>query len=128
MELKNVYKQFISYNIYENASQELLLWIKERAIPRKFDRTFRIIEEGQLSKAIYIVQSGPIRVFSYQSNGSRILIANLEKGNLIGEMSWLEDRPAVASVEVEPGGCVFEIPIRELTCPPEPVTQREGGE
>ncbi len=114
MELKNVYKEFISYNIFENAAPDLLLWIQERANIKTFDSPCRIIEEGQLSKSIYIVKSGPVRVLSLQSNGSKALLANLDKGNLVGEMSWLEDRPAVASVEVDVGSSLFEIPIREL--------------
>ena len=114
MKLNNTDKKFLSYNIYDNASPALLFWIKERAITREYDRACSIIEEGKIAKAIYIVESGPVKVFSNQSNGSKVLLSTLEKGNIVGEMSWLEDRPAMASVEVESGCYLLEIPTKEL--------------
>ena len=88
MELQNTYKEFLSYNIFESAAPALLLWIQERAKVRIFDHPCCIIEEGKFSKAIYIVKSGPIRVFTCQSNGSKILIASLKSSYLVLALHW----------------------------------------
>ncbi len=57
-----------------------------------------LIREGEDSKALYWVQEGQLEV--YKRKGSKeILIGHVYTGELVGEMSFLDDMPRCASVK-----------------------------
>lgn len=55
-----------------------------------------LFREGELSREMYIVQRGTIEVFK-KVEGSTIVLAKVERGNMVGEMSLLESLPRSAS-------------------------------
>tara|TARA_Y100001968_G_scaffold326693_1_gene370282 strand:+ start:51 stop:1082 length:1032 start_codon:yes stop_codon:yes gene_type:complete len=115
MEYKHIHKDSLSYNLFERADQPLLDWIRQKAIVRTFDTSnCQVIQEGSSNDGLYLVEAGALNVLSQQKNDRNVVIANLKPGDLFGEMSWLEERPTVASIEAEAGTRLFHIPINEL--------------
>ncbi|WP_374075490.1 Crp/Fnr family transcriptional regulator [Bdellovibrio bacteriovorus] len=55
-----------------------------------------LFREGELSREMYIVQRGTIEVFK-KVEGSTIVLAKVERGSMVGEMSLLESLPRSAS-------------------------------
>lgn len=57
-----------------------------------------LIKEGEDSKSLYWVQDGQLEV--YKRKGSQeVLIGHVYTGELVGEMSFLDDMPRCASVK-----------------------------
>ncbi len=56
-----------------------------------------IFKEGDLGTEMYIIHEGKVEILSRASDGEDQLLAVLEKGDIFGEMSVLEDLPRAAS-------------------------------
>jgi extracellular factor (EF) 3-hydroxypalmitic acid methyl ester biosynthesis protein len=71
--------------------------LKEKGELADFKKDEIILEEGSRRQVLFVIMIGSARV--EQTNlGKGIVIATLESGDLIGEMSFLEGAPASASV------------------------------
>ncbi|MBZ0114351.1 MAG: cyclic nucleotide-binding domain-containing protein [Thermoanaerobaculia bacterium] len=70
---------------------------KKAPVPSaKYDAGSFIFEEGDLGTEMYILQEGEVEVLQ-QFDGKEEILAVLEKGDFLGEMSILEDLPRTAS-------------------------------
>lgn len=67
-------------------------------IPRKLKKGELLFSEGDLSKSMYFVQSGTLRLFKKKGNSS-IELGMIHKGETIGEMGFLDGGPRSASAE-----------------------------
>ncbi len=77
-----------------------------RGVVRTYRRGPRLMEEGDLDDAIYIIPRGRVRVFAATENGREITFGNYGTGDYVGEMS-LDGGPRSASViATEPVQCV----------------------
>jgi len=56
-----------------------------------------ILEEGGEGEAIYLITSGKVEIRKLNKKGDSKKIAELEKGDIIGEMSLLDGRPHMAT-------------------------------
>ncbi len=63
----------------------------------QFDAGEVIFRAGDLARNAYIIERGTVEV-STESGGKKIVIAELGKGELFGEMSMIDDAPRSASV------------------------------
>ncbi|KGG25285.1 MULTISPECIES: cyclic nucleotide-binding domain-containing protein [unclassified Prochlorococcus] len=104
----------LPFNIFEKADSKLLAWIRDVSVVREITTSCRLIEEGSTPDGLFVVESGPITVCTKQADGGSLSLASLKAGNLVGEMSWLEERPAVASVDAGPGSRLLQIPRAAL--------------
>ncbi len=68
-----------------------------------------LLQEGDQSSAMYWVQSGSLRLFK-KKGGGFIELGVIHKGELVGEMSFLDNEPRSASVEALDKSDVIEIP------------------
>lgn len=58
-----------------------------------------IIEEGKPGNALYIIQSGSVKVANYlQPSGEEVLLSHLGRGDYFGEMALISDEPRSATV------------------------------
>lgn len=67
-------------------------------IARKLKKGELLFSEGDPSKAMYFVQAGTIRLFKKKGNAS-IELGMIHKGEVIGEMGFLDGGPRSASAE-----------------------------
>lgn len=70
---------------------------ENRAERRTYDPDEPILEEGSTLQAIFVVRRGAVRV-ERDHLGSGVPFARLEEGEVFGEMSFLENAGASASV------------------------------
>ena len=68
---------------------------------RRFRRNQVIVELGQKSDALFIILSGQARVTLASEKGREIVLALLESGDSIGEMSLIDYQPHSATVTAD---------------------------
>src|SRR5579859_3084218 len=71
-----------------------------------------LIEEGGTVSALYIVLDGALSVSIHAQTGGEI--AHLDAGEMVGEMSFLEERPPSATVRASREAIVLAIPRTRL--------------
>ena len=75
--------------------------IADTVIKRRFKRGDRIVEQGLKSNALYIILSGRARVLASDARGREVILATLQPGDYIGEMSLIDNEPHSATVRAE---------------------------
>jgi CRP-like cAMP-binding protein len=83
-------------------------WILEKGTEIQVISETLLIREGEPSKAIWIVLDGLVGV-TVAAAGSQ-LVARLGPGEMMGEISFLDGRPATASVKAVENSLLLELP------------------
>lgn len=78
-------------------------------IPRKIKKGELLFNEGDVSKSMYFVQGGSLRLFKKKGSAS-IELGLIHKGEVIGEMGFLDGGPRSASAEA-----MGEVDLMEIT-------------
>ena len=99
----------LNYNIFDRADSLVLQWIHDNATPLTIVQDIFIVKEGELADGLFIVESGRLIIETTAADGSIVTLAEQGAGSLVGEMSWLEDRPAVARVLAKAGSNLLQI-------------------
>ena len=73
----------------------------EAVVKRRFKRGEHIVEQGLKSNALHIILSGRARVLASDSRGREVILATLQSGDYIGEMSLIDNEPHSATVRAE---------------------------
>lgn len=68
---------------------------------RRFKRGELVVEQGKTSNALYIILAGKARVIMTDKRGREVILATLEVGDYIGEMSLIDSEAHSATVVVE---------------------------
>ena len=68
---------------------------------RRYKRGDLIVEQGAISGALFMILSGKARVLSHDQRGREVIMATLEVGDCIGEMSLIDGEPHSATVRAE---------------------------
>ncbi|MDP2367772.1 Crp/Fnr family transcriptional regulator [Rhodoferax sp.] len=90
---------------------------------RRFKRGQLIVEQGKKSDALYIILSGRARVLMADRKSREVILATLQPGDYIGEMSMIDNEPHSATVEAEIQTDVLVLGRKEFTrCLPENAT------
>lgn len=79
-------------------SPNLIRLLAERGDVRRVARGDILIQEGDLSDALYILLSGELKVFTRDDRGREVIYNSLEPGEVLGEM-FLDGGPRSASVK-----------------------------
>ena len=77
------------------ADDERLL--SEKAIATSFAAGEQILEQNSRIHGLYIIEKGAVRV-EKEYLGQKVVVARLASGDIFGEMSFLEDTAASASI------------------------------
>ena len=107
------------FNILESASPELRRWLLVNGETKSFPAETVLIEEGECQPSPMVLLEGRLNVTtSNKQLGQEQLgqeqLSSLTPGSLVGEMSWLENRPAVATI-TSSGDCrVLRLPVELL--------------
>ncbi len=68
---------------------------------RRFKRGELIVEQGKKCDALYIILAGRARVVVTDRKAREVILATLQPGDYIGEMSLIDSEPHSANVEAE---------------------------
>jgi CRP/FNR family transcriptional regulator len=85
--------------LFSELSASELERVAQVAVPRSFPGGTRVFHEGDPGDSCYIVRSGVCRVTREHSDGRAITLANLETGDIFGELAMLDGDTRSASVE-----------------------------
>lgn len=87
-----------AFNFQSSASAELQSCLLHKGRTIDCDAGTVLIEEGRVSERVIILLEGEVSVNTTDHQGQQQCLAVLNDGAMVGEMSWLEKRPAVADV------------------------------
>jgi CRP-like cAMP-binding protein len=75
--------------------------VADAVVKRRFKRGEVIVEQGKKSNALFILLNGRARVVTSDSRGREVILATLQPGDHIGEMSLIDNEPHSATVRAE---------------------------
>ena len=75
--------------------------IADGVVKRRYRRGEIIVEQGRKSDALFILLNGRARVLTSDSRGREVILAVLEAGAYVGEMSLIDNEPHSATVRAE---------------------------
>ena len=81
--------------------KEEALCIADSVVKRRYQRGEIVIEHGKKSNALFILLTGRARVLSADSRGREVILAVLQSGDYVGEMSLIDNEPHSATVRAE---------------------------
>jgi CRP-like cAMP-binding protein len=70
-------------------------------VKRRFKRGECIVEQGKKSNALFIILTGRARVITADDRGREVILATMQSGDYVGEMSLIDDAPHSATVCAE---------------------------
>ena len=78
-------------------------------VKRRYKRGENIVVQGKKSNALFLLLTGRARVISADSRGREVILATLQSGDYVGEMSLIDDEPHSATVQAEIQTDVLEL-------------------
>ncbi|MEJ7138632.1 Crp/Fnr family transcriptional regulator [Amphibiibacter pelophylacis] len=75
--------------------------IADSVVKRRFRRGEIVVEQGRKSNALFILLNGKARVLTADERGREVILAVLEGGDYVGEMSLIDNEPHSATVRAE---------------------------
>ena len=84
--------------LFAGLTRQQLTWMSLRMYPHSFPQGVEMIVVGTPGEVVYFIQSGMVKVYSPQLDGSEVIIDLLGPGSLVGEMSLLDQSGRSASV------------------------------
>ena len=75
--------------------------IADSVVKRRFRRGELVVEQGRKSNALFILLNGRARVLTADTRGREVILAVLESGDYVGEMSLIDGEPHSATVQAE---------------------------
>ena len=106
----------MAFDLFAEADPALLDWFEENGNFLACDDDQRLIQEGVSIDSIYILRSGHLSVYVSKDSSERndILLASLQPGALVGEMSMIENKLPVASVVARAGSELLQVKRQKL--------------
>lgn len=75
--------------------------VADNVVKRRFRRGEIVVEHGKKSNALFILLTGRARVLTADSRGREVILAVLQPGDYVGEMSLIDNEPHSATVRAE---------------------------
>ena len=91
-------KNLQSVPLFENLNQDELDKILHYSSTRSYKKNSVVINEGDDTDSLYIIDSGSVKVYLSDNNGKEVIINTLEAGDYFGELSVLTKGKRSASV------------------------------
>jgi bacteriocin-type transport-associated protein len=102
------------FNILESASPELRTWLLVNGESMSFPTETVLIKEGERNPNPMVLLEGRLNVTTSNKQQGQEQLSSLTPGCLVGEMSWLEKRPAVATITTSGDCTVLRLSIQQL--------------
>lgn len=103
-----------SFSLLERASAELLNWLHETAQVQSIEKNTPLLREAEINQKVVLLLKGQLILTSTILKREVDVLGDLSIGDLVGEMSWLEQQPAFATTTAKTGAMVLEIPFKSL--------------
>jgi len=87
-----------SFNVFQRADADLLQWIEAEGQSDHVPAGTTLIREGEPAQRVLILRRGTLVATTANPLHRQERLADLHAGSLVGEMSWLERRPTVATI------------------------------
>ncbi len=87
--------------LFSMLTNEQAQGIADSVVKKRFRRGEIIVEHGRKSNALFILLNGRARVLTADSRGREVILAVLQPGDYVGEMSLIDDSPHSATVRAE---------------------------
>lgn len=87
--------------LFSMLTNEQAQGVANNIVKRRYRRGELIMEQGQKSNSLYILLSGRARVLASDARGREIILAVLQPGDYVGEMSLIDNEPHSATVRAE---------------------------
>ena len=84
--------------LFSGFSDETLAEFSQLLLKKEFSRNQLLISQGDLSRSLFFIVSGRVKVFSNDDEGKQTIFAFLNEGDYCGELSLLDAEPRSASV------------------------------
>jgi CRP/FNR family transcriptional regulator, cyclic AMP receptor protein len=81
------------------AGPEAMAAFSARANPRSYARGEALMHAGQVPREVFLLRAGRVKVSASTSAGRHFLLAVRGPGDLVGELSALDDLPRSATIE-----------------------------
>ena len=104
----------LPFNILGSASPELRTWLLVNGESMSFPTETVLIKEGERNPNPMVLLEGRLNVTTSNQQQGQEQLSSLTPGCLVGEMSWLEKRPAVASITTSGNCTVLRLSIQQL--------------
>lgn len=75
--------------------------VAEAVVKCRFKRGESIVEQGKKSNALSIILTGRARVITTDQRGREVILATMQPGDYVGEMSLIDNEPHSATVRAE---------------------------
>ena len=75
--------------------------VSEAVVKSRFKRGEAIVEQGKKSNALSIILTGRARVITTDQRGREVILATMQPGDYVGEMSLIDNEPHSATVRAE---------------------------
>ena len=87
--------------LFADLNQDALAGLAAHLRRRTFSKNTIIFHQDQAGDALYVVESGRVRIFRSAENGQEITVDTLGPGDFFGEMALLDGLPRSASAFAE---------------------------
>lgn len=84
-------------DIFTDLDPKLLELLVTRSRMLNFRKNSILMTEGETGESMYIIESGSVKIFISDENGSELTLFVEGPGSYIGEISLLDDEPRTAS-------------------------------
>tara|TARA_Y100000746_G_scaffold203642_1_gene189785 strand:+ start:232 stop:1254 length:1023 start_codon:yes stop_codon:yes gene_type:complete len=107
-------QHFDGFNAFVELDGELNSWFDEVGTLSHYETGQKLILEGDINENIFLLVDGSFSVNTTDQSGQERCLAELMKGAIVGEMTWLENRPAVASVSAMQPSSALKVSFDDL--------------
>ena len=87
--------------LFSLLTNDQALAIASSVVKRRFRRGEIVVEQGKKSNALFILLTGRARVLTADARGREVILAVLQPGDYVGEMSLIDNEPHSATVRSE---------------------------
>ncbi|MDP1687082.1 Crp/Fnr family transcriptional regulator, partial [Hydrogenophaga sp.] len=87
--------------LFSTLTQAQAEGVADAVIKRRFKRGECIVEQGKKSNCLAIVLTGRARVVTTDARGREVILATMNPGDYVGEMSLIDNQPHSATVKAE---------------------------
>jgi len=94
----------------DTAAKDLRALLKEREVSNKT----RLFRHGDKGDAMYLIESGRVRIFIQDAEKNDVTLAELAQGDFFGEMSALTGQPRTATIRAKSALACVQIEKRDL--------------